>query len=103
MPSDFHLHDTQQVMSLPGFCISTKVGGHKTIIRTPMIWLHMVIFCYPSLFTSGDFTDTLGLNAEGITGRVLLILTGVISLVVWVLEILFVAVYLYDAGKHIPV
>ena len=63
----------------------------------------MVIFCYPSLLTSGDSTDTLGLSAEGIAGRVLLILTGVISLVVWILGILFMAVWFCDAGKHIPV
>ena len=62
------------------------------------------MFCYPSLFTSGDSTDTFGLNAEGIIGRVLLILTGVVSLVVWILGILFVTVCLYDApGKHVPV
>ena len=88
---------------LPGFRISTKVGGHKTIILTPKIWLHIRIFCYLSLLTSGDSTDTLGLSTEGIAGRVLLILTGVISLVVWILGILFMAVWLYDYGKHIPV
>ena len=43
-------------------------------------WLHM----YPLLFTLGDSTDSSELNAEGITGHVLLILTGVIALLVWV-------------------
>ena len=55
------------------------------------------------LLTSGDFTDTLGLSAEGISGRVLLILAGVISLVVWVLGMLFMAVLLYERGKHVLV
>ena len=32
-------------------------------------------------FKSGD---SLGLSAEGITGRVLLIVTGVISILIWV-------------------
>ena len=61
------------------------------------------MFCYPSLFTSGDSTDTFGLSAEGITGRVLLILTEVVSLVVWVLGIPFMAVLFYDFGKRVPV
>ena len=64
------------------------------------MWLHIRIFYYPLLFTSGDSTDTPGLSAEGITGRVLLILTVVISLVVWALGLCF---RLYDYGKHIPV
>ena len=64
-----------------------------------MIWVYMVIFYHPSLLTSGDSTDTPGLSAEGITGRVLLILTGVISLVVWILGILLVTVLFYEASK----
>ena len=47
------------------------------------MWLHM----YPPLFTLGNSTDSSGLNAEGITGRVLLILTGVIALLVWVVMV----------------
>ena len=58
------------------------------------------VFSYLLLLTSGDSTDTPGLSAEGITGRVLLILTVVISLVVWALGLCF---RLYDYGKHIPV
>ena len=38
---------------------------------------------YPQPFPSGDSTH-FGLSAMGITGRVLLILTGVITLLVWV-------------------
>ena len=67
------------------------------------MWLHIKIICYPSLLTSDDSTDTPGLTAEGITGRVLLILTEVISLVVWIIGILFMAVWFYEYGKHIPV
>ena len=62
------------------------------------MWLHITIFCY----TSGDSTDTLGLSSEGITGCVLLILAGVMSVMVWVLGITFAAVWLCF-GKHIPV
>ena len=84
---------------LPGFCISTKVGCHISQ------WYGSTseYFYHPSLLTSGDSTDTPGLNAEGITGRVLLILTEVISLVVWIIGILFMAVWFYEYGKHIPV
>ena len=55
--------------------------------------------CYPS----GDSTDSLGLTAEGITERVLFILVGLMSLLVWVLEITFTAVCLCYLGKHLPV
>ena len=67
--------------------------------------VHIRIFCYPSLLTSGDSTgDTPGLSTEGISGRVLLILTEVIALVVCILGTLFMAVWFYDhGGKHIPV
>ena len=80
---------------LPGFR-STKAGSHKT----SKVWLHITIFCYPSLLTSGDST---GLSAEGIVGRLLLILAWVISLVVWVLWLIFTAVFFYDHGKHVQV
>ena len=42
--------------------------------------LHRKAFCYVPIITSGGAT---GLNAEGIAGRVLLILTEVITLLVW--------------------
>ena len=42
---------------------------------------------YPLLFTSGNSTDSMGLSTEGITGRVLLIVTGVIALLVWVVMV----------------
>ena len=48
----------------------------------------MQMICYPLLPTSGNSTETPALSAEGITGRVLLILTGVILLlvrVVWII------------------
>ena len=64
---------------------------------------HQNILLPISLLTSGDSTDTPGLSAEGISGRVLLILTEVISLVVLVLWILYMAVWLYGDGKHVPV
>ena len=67
------------------------------------MWLHIRIICYPLLLTSGDSTDTPGLSAEGITGRVFLILSEVILLVVWILGIIFMAVRLCDIGKHVPV
>ena len=67
------------------------------------MWLHIVIFCYPSLLTSGDFTDTPGLSAEGITGRVLLILTEIVALVVWIIGIPFMGLWINDNGKHVPV
>ena len=66
-----------------------------------MMYLHIRIICYPSLFISVDSTDTPGQTAEGITGWVLLILTEVILLVVFVLGIIFMAVRLCDAGKHV--
>ena len=46
------------------------------------IWLHIRTFCYSLLLTLGNST---GLSAEGITGRVLLILTEIILLLVWAL------------------
>ena len=68
---------------------------------------HQNILLPISLLTSGDSTDTPGLSAEGISGRVLLILTEVISLAIWVPWILYMAGHLYDAyvddGKHVPV
>ena len=63
------------------------------------MWLHIRIFCYPS----GNSTDTPGLTVEGITGLVLLVLAEVMSLMVWVLGIIFMAVWLCCAGKHILV
>ena len=42
----------------------------------------MCIFHGPLLLTLGDSTDTAALNTEGLTGRVLLILSAVISLLV---------------------
>ena len=53
--------------------------------------------------TSGDSTGNLGLNAEGITGRVLLILSEVVLLVVAVPSLIIAAVALNKEGKHIPV
>lgn len=40
---------------------------------------------------SDGFTDTPGLSAEGITGRVLLILSAVIQLLVWTVTFAAVA------------
>ena len=65
------------------------------------MWLHIKIFHYPSLLTSGDSTDTLGLTAEGITGRVLLILTEVTLLVVAVPSLIIAANVLHYDGKHV--
>ena len=48
------------------------------------MWLHIKTSCYSLLLTSGEST---GLSAENITGRVLLILTEVIALVIWALLI----------------
>ena len=42
------------------------------------------------MLTSGAFTDTPELSAEGFSGRVLLILSAVIQLLVW--TVAFVAV-----------
>ena len=44
--------------------------------------------------TSGDSTDTPGLSAEGITGRVLLIVSGVMSMLVWA--------FMFTATMKIP-
>ena len=49
-----------------------------------MTFVFLRVFCYPLLLTSGDSTETPGLSAEGIAGRVLLILTEVISMLFWV-------------------
>ena len=51
-------------------------------------------FCY----LSGDST---GLSGEGIAGRVLFILTEVITLLVWAL--FFAALAFFCAGKHLSV
>ena len=62
--------------------------------------LHRRAFCYVPIITSGGAT---GLNAEGIAGRVLVILTEVIFLMVW-LSLVAGCAYLccqYD-GKHLP-
>ena len=61
---------TQQVLVLEATYTATEPEGVVTYV--------------PLLFTLGDSTDSSGLSAEGITGRVLLIFTGVISLLVWV-------------------
>ena len=45
------------------------------------------------LLPSDDSTDTPGLSAEGITGRVFLILTEVISLFVWAIAVFAATVY----------
>ena len=55
-----------------------------------------------SLLTSGDSTDTPGLTAEGITGRVLLILTEVILLAVAVPSLIITAKIVHYGGKHVP-
>ena len=57
------------------------------------------IFCYLLLLPSGDFTDTAGLSAEGITGRVLLILSAVVQLLVW--TVTFAAVARVLLGVHL--
>ena len=58
------------------------------------MWLRLRIFC--------DVGDSTGLNAEGIAGRVLLILTEVIFLVVWLLLVAGCAFLCYrDYGKHL--
>ena len=51
------------------------------------------------LLASGDPT---GLSGEGVAGRVLLILTEVISLLVWALFIAVIGCVLYG-GKHLSV
>lgn len=63
------------------------------------MWLHRRAFCYVPIITSGGST---GLNAEGIAGRVLLILTEVIFLVVW-LSLVAGCAYLCcrDYGKRL--
>jgi len=65
-----------------------------------MMYLHIRIIL---LSIPVDSTDIPGQTAEGITGRVLLILTEVILLVVLVLGIIFMAVRLCDAGKHVAI
>ena len=53
------------------------------------------------LLTSGDST---GLSAEGITGRVLLILTDVISLLAWALLVaMLVLTFCNNYGNHLSV
>ena len=52
------------------------------------------------LLTSGDST---GLTAEGITGRVLLILTVVIGLLVWALLVTSCAYLICKEGNHLSV
>lgn len=55
--------------------------------------------CYSLLLNSDDST---GLSAEGIAGRVLLIVTEVIALLVLVAVIALILCVLYD-GKPLPV
>ena len=69
-------------------------------IHTPEMWLHIRIFSYSLLLTSGDST---GLSAEGITGRVLLILTDAILLLVFAIMVATCALSLYRDGNHLSV
>ena len=69
----------------------TRIVWSGTILQK---WLHRVsncIFCYLLLLPSGDFTDTSEMSAKGITGRVLLILSAVIQLLVWTVTFAAVA------------
>ena len=59
----------------------------------------MVTLEIKTLLTSGDST---GLSAEGIAGRVLLILTEVIALLVWAVLVVALA-FAFCVGKHLPV
>ena len=70
---------------------------HKT---TYVVTRKNILLCSP-IITSGHST---GLNAENIAGRVLLILTEVIFLVVW-LSLVAGCAFLCcrDYGKHLPV
>ena len=62
--------------------------------------LHIRIFNYSLLLTSGNST---GLSAEGITGRVLLIVTVVIALLVWALLLASCAYLICNGGNHLSV
>ena len=61
--------------------------------------VHQNVLLSIIILTSGDSTDTLGLTAEGITGRVLLILCAVILPVVAVPLLIIAAVFLHGDGK----
>jgi len=76
------MNHTSLVWDRVGVCswLFLECGIEILQLQELKMWLHM----YPLLFTSGYSTDTSVLSAEGITGRVLLILTGVIVLLVWV-------------------
>ena len=71
-----------------------------SVVHILEMWLHRRAFCYVPIITSGGST---WLNGEGIAGRVLLILTEVIFLVVW-LSLVAECAYLCcrDYGKHLP-
>ena len=56
----------------------------------------------PIITHIGDSTDTPGLTAEGITGRVLLILTEGILLAVAVPSLIITAKIVHYGGKHVP-
>ena len=64
------------------------------------MWLHIRTFSCSLLLTSGDST---GLSAEGITGRVLLIVTVIIGLLVWALLVTSCAYLICKQGNHLSV
>ena len=61
---------------------------YTVYVCTLVKWLHMKYmystFCYPLLFTSGNSNETAELSTEGFTGRVLLIVSAVVQLLVWI-------------------
>ena len=79
------------MLQLEGLCR----GLHPRNVVT-----HNNILLLTILLTSGNST---GLSAEGITGRVLLILSDVILLLVWALLVATCALSLYRNGNHLSV
>ena len=79
-------------------CIRTKAGVIRLLYPKDVV-VHQNILLFIIILTSGDSTDTLGLTAEGITGRVLLILCAVILPVVAVPLLIIAAVFLHGDGK----
>ena len=77
MPSYIHL--------VPKYITADGSSIRRSVLKAtyPEMWLH-ITFCYLLLLISGDST---GLSAEGVAGRVLIILIEVTALVLWILFI----------------
>ena len=97
-PPDVHV--CHCIMSSLKLVLQAVHAGVSYKAKHTKEYCHIFVSCNPLILTLGYSTYTAGLNAEGITGRVLLILTVVIFLVVWVSSLVCFAALTYDAHKR---